>query len=99
MLFHGGSVTRDLTQWLSLQIDTLSSLGRLEELTIRHNPILRQVLLRPYICFCLPKLKVGHQKRPHFASDCGNSVHRFSLLGQRPFGGGLLDFTHSTAPC
>lgn len=54
-------MTTDLFDMLWLQIDTLSSLGRLEELTIRHNPILRQVLLRPYICFCLPKLKVGHQ--------------------------------------
>ena len=53
--------TCHVSQVLWLQIDTLSSLGRLEELTIRHNPILRQVLLRTYICFCLPKLKVGHK--------------------------------------
>ena len=45
-----------------LQIEGLSPLGRLQELTIRHNPILRQVLLRPYISFCLPKLQVSTSK-------------------------------------
>lgn len=41
-----------------MQVEGLSALVKLEELTIRHNPILRQVLLRPYVCFCLPTVQV-----------------------------------------
>ncbi|DBA75297.1 TPA: Leucine-rich repeat-containing protein 49, variant 3 [Trebouxia sp. C0004] len=40
------------------QIEGLSALVKLQHLTIRHNLILRQVLLRPYVCFCLPTIQV-----------------------------------------
>ncbi len=58
-----------------MQIEGLSALVKLEELTIRHNQILRQVLLRPYVCFCLPTMQVCWAFWLHKCAVCMLCVH------------------------
>ena len=63
-----------------MQIEGLSALVKLEELTIRHNRILRQVLLRPFVCFCLPTLQVCWAFGLHQCAVCMLSVHLCQVL-------------------
>ncbi len=58
-----------------MQIEGLSALVKLEELTIRHNQILRQVLLTPYVCFCLPTIQVCWAFWLHKCAVCMLCVH------------------------
>ncbi|KAL0045275.1 hypothetical protein WJX82_002456 [Trebouxia sp. C0006] len=61
------------------QVEGLSALVKLEELTIRHNPILRQVLLRPYVCFCLPTIQVFNGQ-PILGEEYSRAEEMFQAL-------------------
>ena len=50
---------RDAEGPCNSQVDKLAVLTGLEELTLKHNPLAKQVLMQPYVCCCLPDLKVG----------------------------------------